>query len=342
MAHIILPLVLMSAVVSGCNDQKVNNIINTESKVEQNQLHYLLPQTDKQTLTLEDIEYFTVEELKLAVCEIYARHGVIFSNKDIQSYFEEKEWYDGSIEFSDFNDDKLHTIELTNIDLLRTHRECVEATDEYKHIIGKNDIMGDNGLIDYGNIWAYGFGEGLYDHGMYYEAIDQTLSSPIYFSWNEIKNLEERNLIPFVSYDNQKTLYMIDDVYDEREQEFRIFRVSANGYKSWFCFEDIFDNGKYALVELCGDEPWGYESYDSYPSWDSDIICSQEEVYSGSFYISKDCVVEVVDQEFTIEEVMTDELGEYSNCGFGEHLLGEIVEMNANGIITKIRQCTWG
>lgn len=54
---------------------------------------YLLPESDVRYLTYEDIRALTPAQLRLACCEIEARHGATFDDPDIQEVFDGLSWY---------------------------------------------------------------------------------------------------------------------------------------------------------------------------------------------------------------------------------------------------------
>lgn len=82
-----------------------------------------LPVSTDYILPYSDIEYISDSELvgmdkrtsELALNEIYARHGRKFNDSSIQSYFNEKSWYDGFIEPEDFSDSVFNKYETKNI-----------------------------------------------------------------------------------------------------------------------------------------------------------------------------------------------------------------------------------
>ncbi len=53
--------------------------------------------------------------LCLARNEIYARHGRLFDDQNIQEYFDSLPWYEGTVAPEDFDDELLNQIEKTNI-----------------------------------------------------------------------------------------------------------------------------------------------------------------------------------------------------------------------------------
>lgn len=61
------------------------------------------------------------EELRLARNEIFARHGRKFDDAQLQSYFESKSWYNGTIDPDDFSESMLSEIEKKNIELIKKY-----------------------------------------------------------------------------------------------------------------------------------------------------------------------------------------------------------------------------
>lgn len=88
----------------------------TDYDEEQNE--YVMPYSDEYAYSLEDIEGATQELCKLARNEIYARHGRIFDDPDLQAYFESTSWYEGYLTADEFDDSVLNDIERSNIDVI--------------------------------------------------------------------------------------------------------------------------------------------------------------------------------------------------------------------------------
>ncbi len=82
---------------------------------------YILPQSSSRLLTYSDIRGLSSYQLKLARNEIYARHGRLFSDSSIQSYFNSKSWYNGYIKPANFKDSMLSSIEKQNIDFIKSY-----------------------------------------------------------------------------------------------------------------------------------------------------------------------------------------------------------------------------
>ncbi len=59
----------------------------------------------------------TIEQMIMN--EIYARHGYIFKNAEIQAFFEDKSWYHGTTDSMDKVYKELNDFEKQNIDFLQ-------------------------------------------------------------------------------------------------------------------------------------------------------------------------------------------------------------------------------
>lgn len=82
---------------------------------------YILPDSDSYYYSESDLSYLSTYELYLARNEIYARHGRIFNNEDLQHYFGSKSWYTPRIAPEDFDDaTMLNDYEKSNRDTIRS------------------------------------------------------------------------------------------------------------------------------------------------------------------------------------------------------------------------------
>lgn len=82
------------------------------------ELSYILPDSDKRYLTQSDLEGLTDEELRIARNEIYARHGRLFNDQELQAYFDQQPWYKGTIPAEEFTQDMLNDYEVQNASLI--------------------------------------------------------------------------------------------------------------------------------------------------------------------------------------------------------------------------------
>ena len=83
---------------------------------------YILEYSNSTELTRADIDYLSQYEVKLAVYEIFARHGKIFSDQALNEYFQAFNWYQPS---SDFDDSVLNEYEKHNLDLLVSYQRSM-------------------------------------------------------------------------------------------------------------------------------------------------------------------------------------------------------------------------
>lgn len=73
---------------------------------------------DSDSRYLEDSELLACDTatLRLARNEIYARHGRIFRDEELQAYFESRPWYIGRVDAEDFSEDVLNKYEKRNLE----------------------------------------------------------------------------------------------------------------------------------------------------------------------------------------------------------------------------------
>lgn len=83
---------------------------------------YILEYSNSVNLTRSDIDYLSQYEVKLAVYEIFARHGKIFSDSALNEYFQAFSWYQPS---SNFDDSVLNEYEKNNLDLLISYQRSM-------------------------------------------------------------------------------------------------------------------------------------------------------------------------------------------------------------------------
>ncbi len=79
---------------------------------------YLLPESDSRYLTENDLDALDPDDLRYARNEIYARRGRKFSDPALQAYFDEKNWYNGTIDPKNFDEKNLNEYESYNRDFI--------------------------------------------------------------------------------------------------------------------------------------------------------------------------------------------------------------------------------
>ena len=70
-------------------------------------------------LNATEISYLSTENVKIALYEMYARHGCIFLDSEIAAYFNSLSWYTGTIGENFFDTSVFNDIEKWNVDLLK-------------------------------------------------------------------------------------------------------------------------------------------------------------------------------------------------------------------------------
>lgn len=87
---------------------------------------YILPTSDSEYLDINDLEGLTKEGCRLARNEIYARHGRIFDSEDLQSYFEDRIWYQPLYTKDEFDEGCLNEYEVANRDLIVAYEKQLD------------------------------------------------------------------------------------------------------------------------------------------------------------------------------------------------------------------------
>lgn len=89
-----------------------------EAPQEVETVQYILPESNSRFLTKDDLEGLTQEECRLARNELFARHGRIFQDESLRTYFESLEWYHGTVLPEDFDESVFNEYEFANRDLI--------------------------------------------------------------------------------------------------------------------------------------------------------------------------------------------------------------------------------
>ena len=82
-------------------------------------------------VTDETLGALFAEDLRVLRNEIYARHGRVFKDKQLQKYFETQAWYKPNV---DFKDDQLNEVEIKNLAKIREAEES--ATSKFSEAEG--------------------------------------------------------------------------------------------------------------------------------------------------------------------------------------------------------------
>lgn len=79
---------------------------------------YILENSSQKLLTKKQVKALSKEECRYARNEIYARHGRMFNDPELQDYFDGKSWYERTIKPEKFKESILNSIEKKNVKLL--------------------------------------------------------------------------------------------------------------------------------------------------------------------------------------------------------------------------------
>ena len=75
--------------------------------------------------TLQDLSILDSYGLKITRNEIFARHGRMFNDQELQEYFKRQQWYVPQIAANDFDTSCLNEVEKYNINLISVYEEQI-------------------------------------------------------------------------------------------------------------------------------------------------------------------------------------------------------------------------
>ena len=84
---------------------------------------YLLPDSASRYMTSEDLAPLSKEELRFARNEIFARHGRLFTDQELQDYFNAQSWYKGYIKPQNFDSSVLNDFERYNVAFISKYED---------------------------------------------------------------------------------------------------------------------------------------------------------------------------------------------------------------------------
>jgi len=117
---------------------KLNQVDDYEVAIGHGQ--YILPESSTRAITDTELSALTSEQLRLAINEIYARHGRRFNDSELQMWFDSKDWYNGTIASENFSESVLSQIEKNNISKLSAARNNKGFTPDWIYGTYENDI----------------------------------------------------------------------------------------------------------------------------------------------------------------------------------------------------------
>ena len=123
------------------SDENENATSNEETSGGAEDRIYVIPGDDKSSNRYEKAKHlsytttvkYTIQNLsvldsyglKITRNEIYARHGRIFNDQELQEYFQRQNWYVPQTASNDFDDSCLNEVEKYNIQLISTYEQQV-------------------------------------------------------------------------------------------------------------------------------------------------------------------------------------------------------------------------
>ncbi len=122
----IILLICIGILWSSSSCSNTNNTDISEKEIgpkdkleeEKQQHEYVLPESDSKMILESDIQNLSESELRLAINEIYARHGRIFTNENSKIYFNSLSWYEERIDGDKFDESVFNEFEKINLELL--------------------------------------------------------------------------------------------------------------------------------------------------------------------------------------------------------------------------------
>lgn len=96
----------------------------TESEIEADtRSEYIFPDMDTRYLTQDEVSKLSLQAVCYAKNELYARHGRKFLSQELKDYFNDKTWYEGTVDPDSFSPGVFNTYENDNLLLLVSAEE---------------------------------------------------------------------------------------------------------------------------------------------------------------------------------------------------------------------------
>lgn len=116
--------------VDSQTSSETNNNITSSSVVPQNNSDYILPESNSRFYSEAEIKGLSEHDLFIARNEIYARHGRMFNDDELKTYFSSKSWYSPQYtpkEFEAFGDSKFNEYEIFNRNVIKEREKQLKG-----------------------------------------------------------------------------------------------------------------------------------------------------------------------------------------------------------------------
>ena len=84
----------------------------------------VIPNSSSQPITEDVLDGLSEWEIKVARNEIFARHGRLFNDPNLQAHFNAQSWYNGTIAPADFRDSMLSDLEKQNLQVIMAYEHA--------------------------------------------------------------------------------------------------------------------------------------------------------------------------------------------------------------------------
>ena len=89
---------------------------------------FIFPNSDTELIEQWEVERLSDQDLTYAINELYARHGYIFRSAELRRYYEQFDWYTGTVPADEFSVEVFNQIEQQNWGLLVNERDARKAS----------------------------------------------------------------------------------------------------------------------------------------------------------------------------------------------------------------------
>lgn len=105
-------------------ESETESEMETESEIEADtRSEYIFPDMDTRYLTQDEVSKLSLQAVCYAKNELYARHGRKFLSQELKDYFNDKTWYEGTVDPDSFSPGVFNTYENDNLLLLVSAEE---------------------------------------------------------------------------------------------------------------------------------------------------------------------------------------------------------------------------